>query len=81
MTAEKEGGTQIKMTMQFDNGMLALVKPMRSVHCCSVAKSIIHANLEELCTHSNIYDLLCLLHLQILEGTANDAERNALCRF
>lgn len=37
MTVEKDGGTQIKMTMQFDNGMLALVKPMRSVHCCSEA--------------------------------------------
>lgn len=31
---EKAGGTQIKMTMYFDNGMLALSKPMRSVHLC-----------------------------------------------
>lgn len=30
-TVEKSGGTQIKMTMQFDNGMLALAKPMRLV--------------------------------------------------
>lgn len=83
LTAEKEGGTQIKMTMQFDNGMLALVKPMRSVHCCSQVQSIIHANLEELCTHSNIYGSLCLLHFgaQILEGAANVAERSSLCRF
>lgn len=29
---EKSGGTQMKMTMHFDNGMLALAKPMRSVH-------------------------------------------------
>lgn len=31
-TEEKDGGTQIKMTMQYDNGMLAVAKPMRSVY-------------------------------------------------
>lgn len=35
-TDEKSGGTQIKMTMQFDNGMLALAKPMRSVFIAQV---------------------------------------------
>lgn len=30
---DKIGGTQIKMTMHFDNGDLAVAKPMRSVHC------------------------------------------------
>lgn len=49
------------MTMHFDNGMLALAKPMRSVHWHEQRNQLFMGNLEELCARIEIFMiLLCL---------------------